>query len=325
MKHLTLSLALSLLLVLSAATEALAQGGYINQTAIESILQRRAESLDDIPEVYYNYRILSETTGNSVIARNRLYKIWGHGDQQLGQERAKLVELINRRLLAELSVGDTIVVPTEFELDFRAYSPFPRYYIGGREFDKLFIIDKTVQAWAAYEYGQLVRWGIVNTGNPEQSPTPTGRYNFNWRAEHRVSSLSPPGETWDMYWVVNFHHERGIHIHQYPLPTGGPTSHGCVRAVDADAEWIYNWADLWKTTVPGDGLGSASGRIIKQGTTVLVTGEDPPDHPTPFEYKKRYPILKRVELPEHPYDVPPGTSQQEHFDRIRFAQMGATN
>src|SRR5690606_28701902 len=129
MKHLTLSLALSLLLVLSAATEALAQGGYINQTAIESILQRRAESLDDIPEVYYNYRILSETTGNSVIARNRLYKIWGHGDQQLGQERAKLVELINRRLLAELSVGDTIVVPTEFELDFRAYSPFPRYYI----------------------------------------------------------------------------------------------------------------------------------------------------------------------------------------------------
>lgn len=306
------------LLAFATAGPVFAQG-YINQTAVEGILSRQATSLDDIPEVYYNYRVLTDPGGNSVRARNRLYRNLGHGDNVLGRSRAQLVELINRTLLEQMAVGDTVVVPTEFDLDFRAYSPFPRYYPGGREFDKLFIIDKGIQAFAAYEYGQLARWGIVNTGNPEESPTPNGRYNFNWREEHRVSSLSPPGESWDMYWVLNFHQERGIHIHQYPLPTGGPTSHGCVRLVDADAEWIYNWADTWETTARGNGYGSAAGRILKQGTTVLVIGEDATSTPRPFEFKKRYPILTRVDLPDHPYDVPPGSPQQERFDKIRLA------
>ncbi|NBC18148.1 MAG: L,D-transpeptidase family protein [Bacteroidetes bacterium] len=315
-----LSAALLLPLTVLLSTDGHAQS-YINQTAVADILNRRAETLDDIPEVYYNYRVLYDDRDNSVRARNRLYKILGHGDMALGRKRAQLVELLNRRLMQDLTVGDTIVVPTDFNLDFRAYSPFPRYYTGAREFDKLFIIDKTIQAWAAYEYGKLARWGIVNTGNPDESPTPTGRYNFNWQEEHRVSSLSPPGETWDMYWVFNFHQARGIHIHQYPLPTGGPTSHGCVRLVDADAEWIYHWADTWRTTARGSGIGSGQGRIVEPGTTVLVLGEDPKDdHPHPFDFKKRYPVLKRVDLPEHPYDVPPGTPQQEYFDRLRFAE-----
>jgi hypothetical protein len=54
---------------------------------------------------------------------------------------------------------------------------------------------------------------------------------------------------------------------------------------------------------------------------VLVLGEDPEDaYPHPFEFKKRYPVLKRVDLPDHPYDVPPGTPQQEHFDQRRIAE-----
>ena len=64
-------------------------------------------------------------------------------------------------------------------------------------------------------------------------------------------------------------------------------------------------------------IGSQSGRIIEPGTTVLVLHEDPTGRPHPFDYMKRYPILKKVELPRHPYDVPPGTAQQEHFDRLR--------
>ena len=217
-----------------------------------------------------------------------------------------------------MEIGDTLVVPTAdgYELDFRAYSPFPRYYPGASDFEKLFIIHKTVQAFAAYEHGRLARWGIVNTGSPE-SPTPTGRFNFNWKTEYRVSSLSPPGEDWEMYWVFNFHNPRGMHVHQYEFPTGGPTSHGCVRLIDADARWIYTWADTWKTTVGGTGIGSQSGRVLEPGTTVLVIGDDPLGLPHPFDYKKRYPILKKVDLPRHPYDVPAGTPQQEHFDRLR--------
>lgn len=305
-------------------TSAAAQS-YINQSALEDILTRRAERLEDIPELHYEYYVMDSRRENTVLARNTMYKIIGRGDAELGKKRSKLVELINRVLIENVEIGDTLVVPAPdgYELDFRAYSPFPRYYPGSSDFDKLFIIHKSIQAWAAYEYGRLARWGIVNTGAPE-SPTPTGRYNFNWKTEYRVSSLSPPGEEWEMYWVFNFHDVRGIHIHQYPMPTGGPTSHGCVRLVEDDARWIYDWADSWTTRV-GDGVGSMGRMPDQPGTTVLVVGEDPGGGPMPFEFRKRYPILKRVELPEHPYDVPAGTPQQVFFDRLRQerGQIGA--
>lgn len=306
--------------VLAGLPEAAGAQDYINQTAIEAVLtQNRVDDLEELPEIYYRYQVLDDGRGNTVLARNSFYKLLGRGDTELGQERAKLVELLNRKLLGNSEIGDTLVVPEKFDADFRAYSPFPRYYPGAREFDKLFIIHKSIQAWAAYEYGKLARWGIVNTGGKEH-PTPTGRYNFNWKEEYRVSSLSPPGEPWEMYWVFNFHNARGIHIHQYAMPTGGPTSHGCVRLVDTDAKWIYDWADPWEVANGRVDYASAGSRVVEPGTTVIVLGDDPDGVPLPFDLKKRYPVLKRVELPAHPYDVPAGTPQQEHFDRLRASR-----
>jgi hypothetical protein len=303
---------LAVVLMLLPTASAVQGQAYINQTALKEVLEGRRTRLDRIPEVEYDYYVLDHPSGNSVAARNTFYKIIGQGDSRVGFDRSKLVEIINRRLLEEVELGDTLIVPANpqmYGLDFRAYSPFPHYYAGGRQFEKLFIIDKSVQAFAAYENGQLVRWGAVNTGAPS-SPTPTGRYNFNWKEPYRVSSLSPPGEPWEMYWVFNIHDARGIHIHQYAMPTGGPTSHGCVRLIDADAEWIYNWGDTWERS---------GSRIVKQGTTVLVVGKDPEGAPLPFEFRRRYPILRQVELPADPYDVPPASSQQEYFDRMRLS------
>ena len=289
---------------------------FFNQEAVAEILTHRRTALNEIPEVYYDYYIFGEQHENSVRARGRLYEILGEGNQRLGKERSRLVQLLNRRLILNLERGDTLVVPTMFERDFRAYSPFPRYYSGARSYDKLFIIHKGVQAWAAYEYGKLARWGVVNTGNPEKTATPNGRFNFNWKQEYRVSTLSPPGEDWEMYWVFNFHHTRGIHVHQYPFPTGGPASHGCVRLIDADAKWIYQWAEPWKTTEGHIGPWSAQGRILEQGTTVLVLGTEPEGVPRPFTFERRYPVLKRLDLPDHPREVPPGTPQQRRFDHL---------
>ena len=307
-------------LIVLLGTQTAAAQSYINQSAIEELLtENRVGDIDDLPDVFYNYYVLDDSRGNSVLARNTFYKIIGRGDINLGKKRGKLVGLLNRVLIENLEVGDTLVVPDRFDLDFRAYSPFPRYYPGAREFEKLFIIHKSIQAWAAYEYGKLERWGIVNTGAKE-SPTPTGRFNFNWKEEYRVSSLSPPGEPWEMYWVFNIHNERGVHVHQYPMPTGGPTSHGCVRLVDADAQWIYNWADPWKVANGRVDYASVGSRIIRQGTLALVVGEDPVGNPHPFDLKRRYPVLTRVELPADPYDVPPGTDQQRHFDRLRASR-----
>lgn len=304
------------LLVLSfTALPAHAQA-LINQEEMAEILNRPGQQLESLPEVYYDYYVFPEETRNRVIARHHFYETIGDGDIETGRKRSRVVELLNRKLMRNVRPGDTLVVPTAFDLEMRAYSPFPRYYPGARSFDKLFIMDKSIQAFAAYEHGRLVRWGIINTGS-EETPTPNGRFNFNWQTEFRVSSLSPPGERWEMYWVFNIHHQRGIHVHQYEMPTGGPTSHGCVRLIDADAKWVYDWADTWDTTLGDIGPGTAEGRLLDQGTTVLVLGEEPAGTPRPFQFKERYPVLKKVDLPDHPYDVEPGTPQQRQFDRLR--------
>ena len=313
MRSLVLGLALGLLCALP--TRAQTNGAFYNQDELRQIVEGHRSHLDDLPDVYYDYHVLENDRGNTVLARNAFYKIIGDGDSEQGKRRSLLVELINRRLMSEVEIGDTLIVPTEWELDFRAYAPFPRYYLGARALPKLFIIHKTIQAWAAYENGELMRWGPVNTGAKE-SPTPTGRYNFNWKEPYRVSSLSPEDEPWDMYWVFNIHNERGVHVHQYAFPTGGPTSHGCVRLIDADAQFVYNWADPW-TTTNGTGYASSQARIIAPGTTVLVLGEDPADRPHPFTFRRRYPVLMNVELPADPFSVPPGTDQQKRWDRER--------
>ena len=55
----------------------------------------------------------------------------------------------------------------------------------------------------------------------------------------RRSTRSASDELWTMYWVMNLHEARGIHMHQYALPTSGPASHGCIRMLDPDAQWLY--------------------------------------------------------------------------------------
>lgn len=315
-------------LTLAASASALAQNGrsLYNQERLAELLYANRTDLDAIPEVTYRYHRVDHESGNSILARHALYEQAGDGDARLGRDKLNgMVAFLNGVFIQDLGVGDTIVLPSRMDLDPRAYSPFPRHYEGARALGKLFVIDKGVQAWAAYEDGDLARWGLVSTG-AAGSETPSGRFNFNWKEQYRESTLAPPGETWVMRWVFNFHHARGIHIHQYyALPTSGAASHGCVRLMTADARWIYDWADGWKTTAgdAADGLPSANGRIREQGTTVLVLGEQPAGAPQRFHDVGGRPELVKVELPADPYSVPPGTDQQERFDRLRARAASA--
>ena len=284
--------------------------GLLDQEAVADLLVRNRQSLNDLPAVHYNYYVFGADHANTIRARQRLYRHLGDGEGATGRRRARTVALLNRTTPRQLSTGDTLVVPTRFGLDFRAYSPFPRYYAGAHQKRKLLVLSKTVQGWAAYEHGRLERWGIINTGALE-TPTPNGRFNVNWKEKKRLSSESPPGEEWWMYWVMNIHDGRGIHLHQYAMPTGGPTSHGCVRLVNNDAKWLYEWTEAWETTARTSGSTSRRGRLTDPGTMVLVLGQEPTGDPRPFRYKKRYPILRRVHLPAQPCDVPPGSPQQK--------------
>lgn len=310
------------LVLLVAASGADAQPNRLyNQDALAALLYSRRDSLETLPEVTYRYYVLSHPSGNSVFARAQLYREVGDGDIETGKAKLGLVEFFNQVRVGNLATGDTLILPSHLELDVRAYAPFPRYYAGAAGFEKLFVIHKGVQAWAAYEEGRLERWGLVNTG-AEASRTPAGRFNFNWREERRVSDLSPPGQTWLMRYVFNFDHRRGIHVHQYQMPTGEPASHGCVRLILQDAQWIYSWADPWRTTAGSGyaGIGSAGGRVLEQGTTVLVLGdgEEPTDGPPQrFLHTPSGPVLRVVELPADPLSVPAGTEQQRLFDRQR--------
>ncbi|MEL6614838.1 MAG: L,D-transpeptidase [Bacteroidota bacterium] len=294
-----------------------ASTAYFSQSWLIDTMERRtSESIRDVPRVHYQYHVVPEGQ-NRLQARLALYRAYGERDVV-----KPLLWLLNRNDLENLHPGDTLIVPSAFGLDFRAYSPFPRYYPGGRDLDKIVILNKTIQAWAAYSYGELQRWGLINTG-AESGRTPSGRFNVNWKQDYRVSTLSPgygssapDAELWEMYWVMNLHERRGIHMHQYALPTAGPASHGCIRLLEPDAKWLYTWTDTWDKT-GGDHISSVGATIHSQGTVVLIIGEDISEAPQPFIRRDAYPVIRMVDLPPDPYMVPAGTNQQVAFDRRR--------
>lgn len=300
----------ALALLLFASDPALAQGGptpssYADQQQYAEILYGRRQPLATLPVVGYTRVRLAHSSGSSLRARLALYETVGEGDAELGRRRLALTPLLNGVELTALAVGDEIILPDRpehFDLDARAYAPFPYYYPGAATMEKLVVVDLTLQVWAAYEQGELDRWGPVSTGKVS-TPTPTGRFTMNWREEERISTESPPGEEWLMRWVMNIQQSRGIHMHQYAVPQGAPEGHGCIRMVEADARWLWEWSDPWTTTA---GRGAKGGRRTAAGTPVIVVGETPATAPDRFGIWDGVPVRLSVALPRDPMRVPAG-------------------
>ena len=292
---------------------------YFSQAWLIDTMERRThDNVADIPRVHYQYYVVPEEHDSRLQARLALYSRFG--DNEIVKP---LLWLLNRNDLEDLRPGDTLIVPNQFGLDYRAYSPFPRFYPGARDIPKVVILNKNIQAWAAYHNGALERWGIINTG-ASSSRTPSGRFNVNWKQEYRVSTLSPgygssdpDAELWEMHWVMNLHETRGIHMHQYALPTSGPASHGCIRLLEPDAKWLYAWTDVWNVENQREHISSVGGTITDQGSMVLIIGDDISEAPAPFIFRDDYPAIRMVHLPPNPYAVPGGTDQQRQFDRRR--------
>lgn len=171
----------------------------------------------------------------------------------------ELLEKLNRADLKHLPRLDRVVVPSEWRSELE-YSPFPATYAAATATPKLLVVDQPSQVFAAYEHGRLVRWGPTSTGR-EAKPTPSGRYDLNWRARTRTSTLS--GE-WRLNWYFNFHNFRGLAFHEFDLP-GVPASHACVRLLARDATWIYQWGQSWVL--------DAAGQLVQPGTPVVIVGQ----------------------------------------------------
>jgi hypothetical protein len=161
----------------------------------------------------------------------------------------------------------SLVVPDSIgqEID---YAPFPSSIPSLATTPKFIAVSRRLQAFAAYQYGWLIRWGPTSTGKAA-TPTETGLFFTNWKKRRTVSTDDP---SWILHWYVNIDATKGVAFHQYELP-GQPASHGCVRLLEADARWIYRWAAQW---VPGRGR-----EVKRYGTPVLIFGDYDPAAPPP--------------------------------------------
>ncbi len=184
----------------------------------------------------------------------------------LGAAGLHKVLRVNRLDLAHVRKGDSLIVPESIDAgdtpapDSLACSPFPPALAAADSVPKLLLIAIRVQAFAGYEYGQLVRWGPTSTGRRDM-PTPVGLYHVNWQDKERTSTFN---DEWLLRWCSNLDNVLGTSIHEYALP-GRPASHSCVRLLEEDARWFYHWAEQWQL--------SANGReVLVPGTPVVVFG-----------------------------------------------------
>jgi len=178
--------------------------------------------------------------------------------QRFNTAQLALLEKLNRADLRHLARLRTIVVPSVWTGNELDYSPFPAHYSSAERILKVLVVDIQGQAFGGYEYGKLIRWGPVSTGRKSR-PTLPGLFHLNWRSPGRHSTVN---REWYMRWYFNFDNKMGVSLHQYDLP-GYPASHECMRLLEADARWLYDWGEEWK-------LGEKKWEVLKQGTPLLI-------------------------------------------------------
>ncbi len=188
-------------------------------------------------------------TPKFAIVKGEKYSVWPHKvsdsllkkfNNEFSASQKYTIAALNRIDTNYLKSRDSLIVPNEFYSDFLDYSPFPKQAEILRDVDKFIIFSYPIQAFAVYEKGVLKKWGPTNMGK-KASQTPRGLFFTNWKGRKVRSTVD---DEWILNWNFNIHNTGGIGFHQYAMP-GYPASHSCLRLLDADAQYLYNWADQW--------------------------------------------------------------------------------
>lgn len=199
--------------------------------------------------------------------------------------RLAILEKLNRTDAVHLRRLEYLVVPSVWHDDDLQYSPFSLSYPAAARLPKLLVVDQPAQAFAAYEEGRLVRWGPVSSGRRAYR-TPSGLFHLNWRSRGRHSTVNPE---WYMEWYFNFDNARGLALHSYTLP-GYPASHACIRLLERDAIWIYEWGEGWAL--------ARRGQIVERGTPLLIVGHYAFDAQPPWRSLEH--LARGIDLPDDP-------------------------
>jgi hypothetical protein len=190
--------------------------------------------------------------------------------QRFTPRQIALVEKLNRADVEHLRRLSELVVPESWPLDDRLLTTLPTWYEASRFYPTLVVVHVHGQMFGAYEFGHLARWGPVSTGM-RTAQTPAGWFHLNWRATGHVSTVN---SDWYMKWYFNFRNDIGLAFHEYALP-GHPASHGCVRLLDRDAQWLFAWGQPWTPDRTGH-------VVTSEGTPVLIIGSYDFESPLPW-------------------------------------------
>jgi lipoprotein-anchoring transpeptidase ErfK/SrfK len=231
--------------------------------------QSVVEASDDINKTPENSKpavdLAKDATAVKTPIRYKTFPVRGAGSvaelrSKLGEQGLQLVLKLNRVDLDHVRRGGMLLVP-ETESDLLAVSPFPAELEAADSVGKLILVSRRVQAFGVYQSGKLVYWGPTSTGK-KATETPAGLYHTNWRKKLTHSTVN---SSWVLPWCFNLDNFEGISFHQYDLP-GYPASHGCVRLLEEDAKWIYEWADQWV-------LSKSDRSLLAHGTPVIIFGD----------------------------------------------------
>lgn len=176
------------------------------------------------------------------------------------EERYKILAL-NRLDDKNKWRADTLIIPNHLEEDFIKFSPYPQYVEALKGVDKIAFFSYHIHAFGIYEHGKLVKWGPTSMGK-KSTPTEKGLHYTNWKKE---LSISTSNSSWKLPWYFNVHNRHGFGWHQYDLP-GFHASHSCMRILEEDAKWLYQWADQWRLTNKGM-------TVEAKGTPVFIFGD----------------------------------------------------
>ncbi len=223
-----------------------------SEAAVDSV--PAPEPTPEIPDISYTFYQKKEWLGLK--------------DSFEGRQHMDILIAINRTDSAHIKRLDSILVPNRYDLPLHAYLPFPQEVSLLKDVKKIIIFSNPTQTFAAYENGKLVRQGQTNMGK-KATPTPPKLYFCNWKARRTTSTVN---SSWILNWNFNVSNFGGIGFHQYALP-GYPASHSCMRLQEADAYFLYHWAEQW--ILKGDAE-------LAKGTPVLVHGQYPFGSPRPW-------------------------------------------